>query len=91
MLSDDAVPPKSSSEARLRVKDWATQHLAAQGDNIIVTELLCQDPGLPPRETVIVIAGREGSRQHRLRRPACDVVEADVAEIAERLSTRSFS
>ncbi len=87
MIDLDNEPPRSSREARARVKEWVFSALALDRDTVavMVTELTCLEPGCPPLETVIaVMDGVRPPWQYKLHKRADQVAWCEVIHMANR-------
>lgn len=67
------------AEALARIRDWTRAAIADEESVISVTELVCAEPGCPPRETVVLVMppGRLASKI-RIHQAMADVTEAEL-------------
>jgi hypothetical protein len=68
-----------------RIKAWARTTWALSDETMVmVTELECREPGCPPIETVIALLEGPGKTlQHKIHKPAAEVVQSDVERLAK--------
>jgi hypothetical protein len=72
------VRPRTDASAAARVKGWVAATLPPDDTRtVLVTELVCGEPGCPPVETVIALFG-DDERRWRLHKPMAVVTEDDV-------------
>ena len=72
-------------ELQMRVREWAEARFQpGDADTIMVTEIVCGQPGCPPLETVIALMWPDRpTSSFKLYKALAEVTEADVAKLGK--------
>ena len=80
----DLFEKKIKSGSSANIKGWVGSTFGTgEEDTILVTELVCTEPGCPPFETVIVIFSKGESRQFKLHQPMSEITQDHIFKLRE--------
>jgi hypothetical protein len=78
LIGPQRRPPTDSARVA-EIRAWVSEVISpAPGTTILVTELVCAEPGCPPVETAIGILAEGRSSVVTVHRPIAEVRHADV-------------
>lgn len=69
--------------AACRIKALAVARFGAGEEAWLVTETLCREPGLPPRQTLIALIHPAARLVFRVAKPIAEVTGDDVAALGD--------
>ncbi len=73
---------KKDRSVQGQIKEWVRAHFKVPDDvTVLVTELMCDQPGCAPVETIIAILWPKGREQWKSPRPMKEVAKEDIRHL----------
>jgi hypothetical protein len=73
---------KKDTSLQGQIKEWVRAHFGVPPDvTVLVTEIMCDQPGCAPVETIVAILDPAGRRQYKSPRPMREVKKEDIRHL----------